>query len=107
MTGKDLLNIALSEGVKVKENHEDLMQEFDKALSEDRVYFIPTGNKTIGFCTYEMREKGLLINKCVIYKRFRTRFSLIALRHHFRKMFKNTQFYWRSKRRNNRLCYVR
>ena len=106
MTGQDLLNIILNEGVEVKEKHEDLIKEFDKAISEDRVYFIPNGNNIIGFLTYEEKGDRLLINKCIIYKQFRHRFSLISLRHYFRNLYKDTQFYFKSKRRG-KICYVR
>lgn len=106
MTGQDLLNIILNEGVEVKERHEDLIREFDKAINEDRVCFIPKGNDLVGFLTWEKRKDKILINKCVVFKKYRSRFSLIELRHYFRYMFKGMQFYWKSRKRN-RICYVR
>jgi hypothetical protein len=109
MIGKDLLNIILSEGVEVKEKHEDLIKELDKALDEDRVYFIPKGNIIIGFLTWEIKPKGLLINKCVIYKDFRRRFSMIGLHRYIRQLCQKVgcdNIYWKSKRRN-KLCFVK
>lgn len=108
MTGRELLNIVLSEGVVVKEEHDDLVKEFDKALEENRIYWIPKDGKTIGFCTYEKRDNRVLINKCVIYKQFRDRFSLISLCNYFRSLFKDVDyFYWINKRRGNRICRCR
>jgi len=106
MTGLGLLNVLLDEEVEFKENHNDLIREFDKALDEKRVYPIKSNNDVIGFLTWERQDSKVLINKCVIRKQFRERFSLISLRHQFREMFNNTQFYWKSKKRN-KFCYVR
>lgn len=106
MTGQDLLNIVLNEGVEVKEKHEDLIQEFDEAIIENRVCFIPKGSDIVGFCTWEEKKGKVLINKCVVLKKYRSRFSLIELRHYFRDMFKDMQFYWKSRKRN-KVCWVR
>lgn len=109
MTGQDLLNIILNEGIEVKEKHEDLIQEFDKAISEDRVYFISKDDVVIGFLTWEIRPKGLLINKCIIYKNFQSRFSMIGVHRYIRSLCQKLgceNIYWRSKRRQ-RLCFVK
>ena len=109
MTGRNLLNFMLHEGVEIKENHDDLIKEFDKALNDGRVHFIHKDGNEIGFLTYEQRFKDgkvkLLINKCLIYKKFREQFSLIGLREYFRQMF-SVDFCWKSKRRN-RMCYIK
>lgn len=111
MTGKDLLDIVLSEGIDIKETPKELSDEFDKAIEEDRVHLIKRDDTTIGFLTWEEVEregkKRILINKCVVYKRFKHRFNFLELRHYFRALFHDTDcFFWNSKRRK-RICYVR
>lgn len=99
----------LQNGVEIKERHEDLIEEFDKALKEHRVYFIKNGNKVIGFLTHEMRLKDgkvrLLINKCLIYKEFRNPLNFVRLRKRFREIY-NMEFYG-VRKRNNRLVLVK
>ena len=111
MTGLSLLNIMLNEGVEIKENHNDLVKEFDNALDEKRVIFITKDNEEIGFCTWEIKSNlggmRVLINKCVIYKQFRNRFSLINLRHFMRDKFIGFNgFLWKS-RKQKRMCFVK
>jgi hypothetical protein len=108
MTGQDLLDIVLLEGVDITETQKELVDEFDKAIEEDRVYFIPKGDDTIGFLTWEYHEEEgrVLINKCVVYRKFRNKANFFQLRKYFRSLFKGVEFYWKSKKRN-RACYVR
>ena len=107
MTGLQLLNLMLENDVEIKENHVDLIAEFDSAIKEKRVYFIPNGNTIIGFCTWERKNGKGFINKCVIYKEFRSRFSMIEVRKYFRELFKDLDgIYWKSRKRN-RICLVK
>ena len=105
MTGRDLLNIILNEGVEVEEDYKELTDEFDKALDEKRVYFIHKAGEVVGFLTHEEVDGKILINKCLINKEYRRLFNLVEMREELRKYLKEfygdtDSFFWRSKRRS-------
>jgi hypothetical protein len=100
----------LSEGVDIKENHDELVKELDTAIQENRFYPIQKKNETIGFITIEEKIKAgsprLFVNKCFILKRFRDRCNLLSLRQYFRNIYKGMDlFYWRSKRRSRMMYF--
>ena len=112
MTGKDLFNILISQKVQFPESEGELVEEFNQALRENRVYYIWKNDNMIGFLTHEIRtklgHKKLLINKLVILKEFRDRLNLVPLRNYIRELYRDMDcdgFYFRSKRRS-RISYL-
>jgi hypothetical protein len=105
-SGSQLVALLIKDGVDFEESPRELAEDFDKAIKEGRFYPIIKNGYTIGFLTFKKKIDSVFIDKCVILKKFRNRFSLLQLRHQFRNMYKDMGFYWRSKRRN-RYCEVR
>ena len=103
---KYLLEIMLEEGMP-PEKTQEVSQQLDDALKNDTIRFIKKDGVTIGFLTYYPEDGKIFINNCVIFKSFRNSANFLYLRKIFRRQFKGMQFTWESKKRNDKMVYVR
>ncbi len=106
--GTYILNKMIREGADIPEEKKaEVIEEVNEAITDNHFFIIAKNGKDIGFFSYFEIRGRIFMNNCVIFKEFRSRTNLLSLRRLFKDKYKGRQFYWRSKKRNEKLCLVK
>lgn len=106
--GEQILNKMIKEGADIPTGKRaEVIEEVNKAVEDSHFFIIEKDGSDIGFLTYFEKGDKVFINNCVVYRKFRSVASLMSLRRFFRSAYEGKRFYWRSKKRNGKLCFVK
>ena len=85
---------------------DEVKQNIQKAIQNNKIHFIERNGQTIGFHTWEEKGDKIFINNLWIEKAYRNKDNLLSLRKYFRNMYLGKIHYWRNRKSKRMVSYV-